>query len=58
MLPLTIAETPGALGILGDRLAHDVALGLAEPLRRLPDAGDRRLVEGIRDACHNVAILP
>ena len=55
---LAFAEPAGAGGVVGDRFAHDVALGLAEARGRLPDLRDRLVVQGEGDAYHNQAILP
>jgi hypothetical protein len=46
---LAVAESTGTRGIVGDRLTHDVALGFAETRGRLPNLGDRRVVQRERD---------
>jgi len=58
VLTLAIAETPDAEGVLVHRFAHDLTLRLVEPRGRLPQPGDRVVVQREGHFDHTDAILP
>jgi hypothetical protein len=55
---LALAQLAGARGVVGHGITHDVALWLVETRSRLPDLGQRGVVERECRPCHNEAILP
>src|SRR4051794_34922715 len=55
---LGITQPIAACRVLGDRLAHHLALRLAQPRRRPANLRDRFVAERERDPNHTRAILP
>jgi hypothetical protein len=58
MEPFTLAQLVAAGGVVGNSLANDVALRLAEAGRRPADLFDGRIVQRKGHADHNEVILP
>src|SRR5437773_2454619 len=56
--PLVLAQAADPIRIVADRLAHDLALRLVQTLGRLPQPGDRLVVERERHLDHTDTILP